>query len=78
MRDYMEPFGVRTDVNIHLYEEGRASFRAYPDEDRAVIKLQTTAVDFALYVDADNLRRVAQVIADAEAALMAGAADKVA
>jgi len=71
MREYMEPFGVVTGVNVHLHEEGEVSFKIHPDQDRAVISLETTAVRFDLFVNRENLHRVGQVIGEAEAELSA-------
>ena len=73
MREHMEPFGVRSTISIHLADEGRASYQVHPIERRAVIELETTAAIFALFVSAENLHRIGQIITDAQATLAASA-----
>jgi hypothetical protein len=72
MREHMEPLGVRTSIDIHLADEGRASYQVHPEQRRAVIALETSAANVALFVSAQNLHRIAGIIIDAQAALAAG------
>jgi hypothetical protein len=72
MREHMEPVGVRSTINIHLADEGRAWSQAYPGQGRAVVALETTAATVTVFASAENLERMSRVISDAQAALAAG------
>lgn len=48
MQEHMEPLGVRSTIDIHLADEGRAWSQAYPEQGRAVVALETTAASVVL------------------------------
>jgi len=69
MRERIEPSGVRSTINIHLADKGRAWSQAYPEQGRAVIALETTTTTVTLLVNAQNLDRMRRVINNVQAAL---------